>query len=150
MVNPRIYYAMADDKILPPIFKQVNGKTQTQEFALCFFFGLAIISLFLFGAFEKIMNYTMFIDALAMVFAAATIFILRKKMINSDYSGFRMKFFPVIIPILFMLVLLIVCVSVLLSDFYAAAIGIGIFIVGFPLYRVFLFVAGKKNDSSVK
>src|SRR5439155_13638481 len=37
--NPRIYYAMADDGILPHIFKKVNSKTQVQEFALLFFTG---------------------------------------------------------------------------------------------------------------
>ncbi len=133
--NPRVYYAMSEDKILPALFQQVNKKTQTQEFALSFFFVLMIFSLWLLEAFEKIMNYVMFIDSLSMVFAAATIFILRKRMSTMNYSGFRMKLFPVI-PILFISVLLFVCVNVFISDKNAAAIGIGILITGFPLYHL--------------
>src|SRR6185436_2553146 len=62
MYNPRIYYAMADDKVLPEIFKKINSKTMTQEFSLSFFVALMILSLFLLGTFEKIVNYVMFID----------------------------------------------------------------------------------------
>ncbi|MEK6616963.1 MAG: amino acid permease [Bacteroidota bacterium] len=144
MVNPRIYYAMAEDKILPSLFKRVNEKTQTQEFAVCFFFGLTIISLFLLDAFEKIVNYVMFIDSISLVFAAATIFILRKRMALSDYSGFRMKFFP-FIPALFMIALMIVCINVLIFDIKAATIGMGIFLAGFPLYQLILFIARRKS-----
>ena len=68
MNNPRVYYAMADDKILPEIFKRVNPKTMTQEFSLTFFVALMILSLFLLGTFEEILNYVMFIDSLSLGF----------------------------------------------------------------------------------
>jgi APA family basic amino acid/polyamine antiporter len=35
--SPRVYYAMAEDGILPPIFKRLNPKTQVQEFGMSFF-----------------------------------------------------------------------------------------------------------------
>ncbi len=53
MPNPRIYYAMADDKILPEIFKRVNSKTMTQAFALSFFVAVMLISLFFLDTFEE-------------------------------------------------------------------------------------------------
>jgi len=136
--NPRVYHAMAEDKILPPLFKQVNARTQTQEFAISFFYGLTLLSLFFFEAFEQIVNYVTFIDCLTIAFAAGTIFILRKKMAGTSYSGFRMRFFPMI-PLLFMAVLIVVCASVFIADRDAALIGIGIFIAGFPLYHLILF-----------
>ncbi len=35
--NPRMYYAMAEDGVLPSIFKRVNSKTQVREVALTAF-----------------------------------------------------------------------------------------------------------------
>lgn len=133
--NPRIYYAMAEDGILPKIFQRVNSKTQSQEFALSFFTMLMVIGLIWLGTFEKIVNYVMFIDSFSMVTAAATIFIFRKRMQGSGYSGFRLKFYPWI-PLIFMAMLLCVTYNVFNSDRQAAVTGVCIFAAGFPLYHL--------------
>lgn len=135
MHNPRVYYAMSEDNILPPLFRKVNPKTQTQEFALSFFFGLSVLTLFFLKGIEKIVNYVMFIDSMAIVFAAISVFILRNKMKNTEYTGYKMKFYP-FIPAIVILALFIVSLSVLLYDFYSALIGIGLFVLGYPLYRL--------------
>ena len=144
--NPRVYHAMADDKILPPVFKKVNSKTQTQEFAISFFYGLMLVSLLTFEAFEKVMNYVTFIDCLAIAFAAGTIFILRMRATGKGYNGFKIRFFPVI-PVIFIIVLLIVCVNVFISDLQPALIGIAIFLAGFPLYHLIRFFTKEKEIS---
>ncbi len=137
MSNPRIYYAMAEDRILPDIFKRVNNRTMAQEFSLTFFTILMLISLFLLGAFDKIVNYVMFIDSLSLVSAAGTIFIFRHRAaLNTDTKPgdiYRIRFYPWV-PILFMLVLLAVTVNVFISDTRSALYGIVIFIAGLPLY----------------
>jgi APA family basic amino acid/polyamine antiporter len=135
MSNPRIYYAMAEDKILPGIFKSVNEKTQVQGFALIFFTALMIIGLIWLGTFEKIVNYVMFIDSFALVTAAGTIFIFRKRMKDTGYKGFTIKFYPWI-PLLFMAMLLTVTYTVFVSDVNAAIAGCCIFAAGFPLYHI--------------
>jgi basic amino acid/polyamine antiporter, APA family len=147
MSNPRTYYAMAEDKILPAIFKKVNSRTQTQEFGLTFFFGVIVLSLFLLNGFDQIVNYIIFIDNLALVFAAVTIFILRKKMKDAEYTGYRMKLFP-LLPVLFIVVLLWVCLSVFTSDIKAALIGIGIFFAGYPLFLLLRMVAANTKPSA--
>lgn len=53
MYNPRIWYAMADDKILPKIFGQINAKRQVQEFSLTLFTILILIMFFTLGTFEN-------------------------------------------------------------------------------------------------
>lgn len=137
MSNPRIYYAMADDKILPPIFKQLNEKTMTQEFGLTFFVGLMLISLCVFDDFDKIVNYVMFIDSLSLVSAAGTIFIFRNRAKESGEAAnddiFKLRLYPWV-PLLFMLVLLIVMINVLISATLMALYGCIIFLAGFPLY----------------
>lgn len=134
MSNPRVYYAMAEDKILPPIFKRVNDRTMAQEFALSFFVLLMILSLFLLGAVEKIINYVMFIDSLSLVSAAATLFVFRKRGTGGNV-GYRIKWYP-FIPILFMAVLFVVTINVVVSDWQSALYGAVIFLLGYPIYRV--------------
>jgi APA family basic amino acid/polyamine antiporter len=150
MSNPRIYYAMADDRILPAHFKRINPKTMTQEFALTFFVALMILSLFVLGTFEKIVNYVMFIDSVSLVSAAGTIFIFRKRLQGTDTHPdiYRIKFFP-LVPILFMLVLFAVTVNVLISDPLSALYGIVIFIAGYPLFLLMKKVVTGESPSGV-
>ena len=153
MNNPRMYYAMADDKVLPGIFKKVNSKTMTQEFSLTFFVALMMLSLFLLGTFEKIVNYVMFIDSISLVSAAGTIFIFRKRskqttendkfLTVEKFNGFQIKLFPYV-PLLFMFVLLIVTINVLISDTQSAMYGLIIFIAGYPLYKLMKKIIGEK------
>ncbi len=146
MSNPRIYYAMAEDKILPPIFKKVNPKTQTQVFGLTFFFAVILVSLFLGSDFQKIVNYIIFIDNLALIFAVVTIFVLRKRMKDEIYTGYKMKLFP-LLPIIFILVLLYACASICLEHPNQALIGLVVFFGGYPLY-ILLKLASKNAKAS--
>jgi len=139
MSNPRVYYAMAEDGILPSIFKKLNKKTQVQEFALTFFFALVVLLLVFMDNFEKLINNITFIHCLALMFGAATVFVLRKRMRGSGYSGFQV--FPsILIPIIFMLFLLFVCINVFIAEPTVAFIGIGLCVIGFPLYYTIRFV----------
>ncbi|MBC8046369.1 MAG: amino acid permease [Fimbriimonadaceae bacterium] len=134
MSNPRVYYAMADEKILPPIFKKVNTKTQVQEFGLTFFITIMIASVFLLGNFEDIINYVLFIDSISLASAAAAIFILRIRS-DKNYNGFKMKLYP-IVPALFMITLLFVTYNTIIADSQSSFYGFLIFIGGFPLYHL--------------
>lgn len=131
---PRVYYAMADDGILPPIFKRINERTQTQEFALTFLVVVMLLSLFFLGTFEKIVSYVMSIDTVALASAAATLFVFRRRARPSDtYTGYRVWLYPVL-PALFIGFLLVVSANVIITDPGPAAIGWGLFASGFPLY----------------
>jgi APA family basic amino acid/polyamine antiporter len=137
MSSPRMYHAMADDGVLPPVFKKVNPKTQTQEFALSFFVSIIIISLFLLQTFDKILNYVMFMDSLGLAMAGAAIFVLRKreKTLSVPYTGYRIFLYP-ILPAIYIGFLLWVAYGALAADTQNALIGFGLFLSGFPLYHV--------------
>ena len=145
MSNPRVYYAMAEDKILPPVFLSVNPKTQVQQFGLTFFIGVMLLSVFLLGDFENIVNYVLFIDSISLASAAAAIFILRKKS-NANYDGFKMKGYP-IIPFVFMATLLFVTYNTIVADPKSSLYGFIIFLGGLPLYFLMhnMFNKSKKN-----
>lgn len=132
MSTPRMYYAMAEDKMLPSVFKQVNPDTQVQEFSLAFYVIASLISLVIFKSFENILNYVMFIDSLALGTAAAAIFILRRRS-DGTYSGFKVPLYPVI-PILFIIFLLGVSLNILMNDTQNALPGLGLFLMGLPIY----------------
>lgn len=132
--NPRMYYAMAEDGILPPILKRVNSKTQVQEVALSVFVVVILLVLFFVGTFDKILKYVMLFDTIGLASAAASIFILRKKTKHLDGTGiYKMKLYPYV-TILFVTVYLFVTVNIFIQDWKGASIGLSLFIAGLPLY----------------
>jgi len=143
---PRVYYALADDNILPPVFKKVNSKTQVQEFALTFLIVTTLISLLMLDTFEQIVNYVMSVDSIALASAAATIFVFRKQAGKPDaHKGFKMAGYP-ILPAFFVIFLLAVAINVIVTDPSSALVGWGLFLGGAPLY----FILQKLGKQSVK
>jgi APA family basic amino acid/polyamine antiporter len=136
MQTPRMYYAMADDRILPPLFKRVNPRTQVQEFALSFITAVVVASVFFLGTFERIVNYVMFIDSISLVTVASSLFILRRRAEGAaPYAGFKVPLYPVV-PLVFILFLLGVTVNVVYTDPFPTLVGLGLLLAGYPLYLV--------------
>lgn len=136
MANPRVYYAMAEDGILPNRFKRVNQKTQVQEFGLSFFVTAVLLILFFISSFQKMLSYVMFFDTIGLSTAAVTIFILRKKTKHLDGSGiYTMKWYPVI-PIIFIVAYWFVTISIFIENPLAALICLCAFVVGLIIYFI--------------
>ncbi len=134
--NPRVYYAMAEDGVLPKIFMRVNGKTQVQEFTVTLFTGFILVTLFMGNSFSKILDYVMFFDSIALASAAAAVFVLRKraKEANKDEQGiYKMKVYPYM-PLLFVIVYSFVNFTVFLNNKEAFGWGFVLFLSGLPLY----------------
>lgn len=133
---PRVYYAMADDGILPAVFQRVNRKTQVQEFSLSFLIITSLGSLFLLDTFEQIVNYVMSVDGIALASAAATLFVFRKQAGQNDlHSGFKIKGYPWL-PACFVLFLLVTALNVIVTDPSSALVGWGLFVGGAPIYWI--------------
>ena len=135
MSNPRIYYAMAEDGVLPPILKRVNQKTQVQEWALTLFCIFIIATLFFLDSFKDVLNYVMFFDSISLITAASAIFILRKRAKgNDDKEGiFKMRGYPYL-TVLYIVVYLGVMVSVFMANKDAFFGGGILFVSGLPLF----------------
>lgn len=134
MSVPRMYFAMAEEGLLPALFGKVNSRTQVQEFTLSFFLAIMLAAIFLLATFEKIVNYVMFIDSIALVSAASSLFVLRKRAKGKPYQGYKIAWYP-LVPLLFVLFLSVVTVNVAITDTEAALVGTGFFLLGYPLYR---------------
>ncbi|MDB4904422.1 MAG: steT 1 [Mucilaginibacter sp.] len=137
MANPRVYYAMAEDGILPPIFKKVNPKTQVQEFGMSFFIAAIIIILFFVAKFSEMLKYVMFFDTIGLSMAAVAIFLLRKKTKNLDGTGiFMIKWFP-LVPLIFIISYWFVTINIFITfkeNPYAALICLATYVVGLVIY----------------
>ena len=149
MSNPRVMYAMSEDKILPDIFKQRNPKTDVLTVSLSVFAAICIIIIFWAKEFDKILSFTIFLDCFGMILSAATIFILRKKTKHLDDTGiYKMKLFP-LMPLIFIAAYVFVAVSIALEpakkgETNAAVMGTIVMAVFMALYFL-LNVLKKKN-----
>lgn len=87
MSNPRVMAAMSEDEVLPPWFSKKHPKTGVLVPALSVFAIICVFTLFYAGTFEKILNYTIFLDSIGMATSAATIFLLRKRKVGDQPSN---------------------------------------------------------------
>ncbi len=126
--NPRVMYAMADDKVLPSIFKKKSGAHQVLLVNLTVFSMLSILTLIFASTFERILGFVMFLDSVGMVSSAATIFILRKRLVGEGQTSlYTMKWFPWT-TIIFILAYLLVCYTIIRNTPHLALMGTVVFI----------------------
>ena len=148
MSNPRVMYAMGEDRSLPTLFAKRNEKTGVLTFSLTVFAAVCIIILFFMQQFEKILAFTIFLDCFGMILSSATIFWFRKKTKHLDDTGiYKMKLFP-IFPLIFIATYTFVGISIAMdykNNDYAALTGLGVLAVFTLLY--FLFNK-KKTDQN--
>lgn len=134
---PRMYYAMAEDGVLPAIFKKVNPKTQVQEFGMSFFVGIIILVLFFVGSFAELLNYVVFFELIGTSMAALAIFILRKKTSAMDTSDiYTVKWYPWV-PAFFILAYWFVTINIFITfkeNPYAALWCFGAYAMGLAIY----------------
>jgi basic amino acid/polyamine antiporter, APA family len=142
---PRTFYAMAEDGVLPQAFRRVNPKTQVQEIGLAFFGATMLLPAFLFRSFEKLVNYVMFTDSLTLIVVASTLFVLRRRRVGD--GGFVMPGYPVL-PVIFLLFLGGVAANILITEPRLAAVGVGIMLTGWPLFRLGRRFSGADSRST--
>jgi APA family basic amino acid/polyamine antiporter len=144
MSNPRIYYAMAEDKVLPAFFMKTNTRTNVQVNGVIIFCLFILGTLFFVNSFQKILEYVMFFDSISLITAASAIFILRKRKEGEDEEIYRLKGYP-FIPLVYILVYAAVNYAVFLSNPSAFGWGAILFISGFPLYFLINAILKRAN-----
>lgn len=136
LANPRTYYAMAEDGVMPKSFMRVNPKTQVQVVGVIVFCMFVLLTLFFTDSFSKILTYVMFFDSIAFITAVYSIFILRKraKKEGKDESTiYKFKGYPYL-PALFIGVYATLNISVFIANPEAFGYGALLFLSGLPLY----------------
>jgi APA family basic amino acid/polyamine antiporter len=134
MSNPRVYYAMAEDGMLPDIFKRVNPRTQVQEFGMSFFVAAIIVILFFVNSFGEMLNYVMFFETIGLSTAAIAIFILRRRTRHLDGTGiYTIGWYP-LVPVLFIAAYWYVTISIFANKPMAGLVCLSAFAVGLGIY----------------
>ncbi|HTF04641.1 MAG TPA: APC family permease, partial [Bacteroidia bacterium] len=144
MSNPRVILAMSEEKVLPAIFARVSQKYGVPVVGLTVFTGMCVAILFFAKAFDQLVNYVIFLDALGLVAAASTIFILRNRNTGNDLQPYKMKLFP-LAPVIFMIAYAFVTFSIIMDKPKSMIYGLIVFASFFPVYLL-LRKFSRRND----
>lgn len=135
MSNPRVMFAMSDERILPAVFKRTTARHGVIIWSLTAFSAAIVLTLMFTSAVERMIDYTIFLDSIAFVFSASSLFILRRRRMGEDRDIYRMKGYP-LIPAFFILAYFSITVSVAVSDPQSALYCVYIFAIFFALYFI--------------
>jgi len=137
MSNPRVMFAMSQDKVFPRIFSYKHPKTEALVAGLATFSLITVIITFFGKGVDNILNFTMFLDSIGMSTSAATLFILRRRKQNQHMiTGLWNKFTPVLTSF-FVFSYFMIAVAVVIKDVKAAMIAIGLLLFFLMVYYIF-------------
>ncbi|MEI7964210.1 MAG: amino acid permease [Chitinophagaceae bacterium] len=145
MSNPRVMFAMSEDKVFPKMFSYRSPKTQALVAGLSAFALITIIITFFGKGVDKILNFTMFLDSIGMTTSAATLFILRKRKQQEEMITGTWNHFTPVFAGFFVFSYFMVAVGVIIKDPNAALTGVALLAVLLALYFIFYY---KKNKQS--
>lgn len=145
MSNPRVMYAMSEDKVLPAMFLKKNIKTNVLVTSLSVFAAICIIIVFWAKEFDEILSFTIFLDCIGMAFSAATIFILRKRTAGLDETKiYTMSLYP-LLPLIFIAAYIFVAISIAFDKPNTALTALAVLVAFIILY----FVTNRGNKKPV-
>jgi len=137
--NPRVMFAMSQDKVFPKLFGYRNEKTGAITNSLTVFALTTILISFLGKGIDPILNFSMFLDSIGMATSAAAIFILRKRQRGLAAEN-AVQEYSAITPYVagfFIVAYFAIATGVFLKDPTAAWTGTILFIVFLVIYRLF-------------
>ncbi len=143
--NPRVMFAMSEDGVLPSIFKKKSEKKEVLTVSLTIFSAMCIAILFFANTFDKILNFTIFLDSFGMAASAASIFWLRPKTKHLNGTGiYSMKLYP-LLPIIFICAYIFVAISIAIQTPSTALTGI----IVLAAFVVLYFIVHKNKTNNV-
>ena len=138
--NPRVMYAMSNDKVLPSFFSRTS-RNGVLTASLTVFSSIAVLVVFWAEEFDKILSFSIFLDCFGMVLSAGSIFYFRKKAFGGTSSDvYRMKWYP-LLPAVFIAAYTFLAISIAADyekNHYAALIGLAVLALFMIIYFIFL------------
>lgn len=135
MTAPRIYFAMAADKIFFKSLAKVHPTYKTPINAILAQSIWAILLLLFWDTVHDLITYVVFMDLLFMALAAGSIFIFRKKL-KEQSRPYKTWGYPVV-PIIYIIFTLIFLVNTVIEEPKQALTGLGITLLGILFYSYF-------------
>lgn len=134
LTAPRIYYAMAYDGLFFSKFAEVHKRFGTPAIAIIAS-GVWSAILASYQTFGQLTNYVVFIGWIFYALAAASIFAYRRQYPDASTRSYSVPGYPVT-PILFLLGAAALVINTLVTQPKQSAIGIGIVLLGAPVYLI--------------
>ncbi|MGA9770589.1 MAG: amino acid permease [Blastocatellia bacterium] len=128
LTAPRVYFAMADDRLFFKSVAWLHPTTRVPVVAICLQGVLAIV-IALSGSYNQILNYVVSVDSIFFGLTAACIFVLRRK----GTGSFRVPGHPVT-TLLFIIVEWLVGLNTIYKYPANSAVGLVILLMGIPVY----------------
>lgn len=135
MSAPRIYYAMAKDKIFFDVLAKVHPKFGTPYIAMWFQAIWACILLMLWGTFTELITYTTFMDIAFMSLAGISLIVLRYTSKQTE-RPIKVPLYPVV-PLIFILISVAFVFNTLIVKPEQAIAGVILLGIGFIAYYYF-------------
>jgi APA family basic amino acid/polyamine antiporter len=131
LTAPRVYFAMAEDRLFFRKIGEVNAATHVPVFAIILQ-GTAAIAIALSGTYGQILSYVVSVDFIWFALTGAALFVFRRR--DADGAdGFRAPGHPVTTG-LFVLACAAVVIATVASTPGDSAIGFGILLAGVPAF----------------
>ena len=132
LTAPRIYYAMSNDGVFFKKIGEVHPKYHTPAVAIIAQSLWTIVLILLWGTFENLISYVVFVDWIFFAMAAAGVLVLRKRLPNAD-RPYKTLGYP-LTPLFFIAVSTWFVINTLVQKPAQAWAGIGFLAAGVPVY----------------
>ena len=135
MVAPRIYYAMADDGVFFKSLATIHPEYKTPVNAIIAQAIWAIILVVIWGTFEAVITYVVFIDWIFFIFVAFSIFMFRRNRKEQErtYKTIGYPFTPAV----FIITSILFVLNTLINNPIYAGAGLVFLGIGLPVYYFF-------------
>jgi APA family basic amino acid/polyamine antiporter len=128
--NPRVISAMGKDGVLPKIFAQSHEAKGVSVSALTIFTAISLISVYAGESFERILNYTIFIDSIGLGVGMATLYRLK---------GEKLSIMTQLVASIFIAACLFTGVNIFLFDtnagLYGSMLFVGVMMFGYMVTK---------------
>jgi APA family basic amino acid/polyamine antiporter len=137
MVSPRVYYAMARDKLFFKSFGEPHPRFNTPHRATMIQIFLACVLIFA-GNFEQIVSYFFFVVILFIALVVAGLFKIHKL----EFSGYKTIFYP-LTPLFFLSLTALVLLLIAMRNPLQSFLGAAVVLLGIPVY----YLAFNKSET---
>ena len=139
MSNPRVMFAMSEDKVLPALFQKKHPVTEALIPGLTVFAITTILVTFFGKGVDDVLSFSIFLDCMGMSTSAATLLLLRRKKQGQDrVSGALQNWTPFFCVIFVSSYALVAC-AVVIDKPYSALTAIILLCLVLVLYRIFYY-----------
>ena len=131
MSAPRVYFAMSRDGLFIPAAAVLHPRFETPARAIYIQTVLASV-LILFGTFDAIISYFVFVVIIFIGLTVGSLFVLRRRKPNHD-APYRTPGYPAT-PLLFLFFTVLILLLIGANNPKEALLGVGVVLLGLPVY----------------